>query len=247
MSYELTPDNVVNFPRPPINGRFQKELTRVAGKNEYGKPLVRLTWGPEETRIAFGQVRKKYLAAVLKKMTCWEERTSDGQVLRHKPSGTAPSAPVTSLLVPIYETTDIGKPRWFLEEWWPPELSASDWEDHRYKWEHGIRVDVLGPRPNEGLYRSFRCIQTEDGKYREPNDEDLQEVRQLLQMRDAEKKEYGNREVQNDKKAIATRAQEYTDAIEEREEKRLDKFEEELKEKIRPHLDKLVKNAQAVW
>lgn len=181
-------------------------------------------------------------------MLYWEERTSDGKALRHAPSSIAPKEiPVSSLIIPVYESTDIGKPRWYLEEWWSPELAASDWDDHRYKWEDGIRVDVLGPRPNEGQYRAFRCIETNDGKYREPNEEDLQEVRQLLQMRDAEKKEYGNREVQNDREAIQKASEEVTNRINKQREDALDKFEEELKEKIRPHLDKLVKNPQAVW
>lgn len=248
MSYEITPDTLVNFPRPSISDRWEKEISRLAGKNDYGKPMIRLVWGPDEHRIAFGKLRKKYLAAIVNKMTHWEEKTSKGTIRKYPPSGSPPlDLPIDSMVYPVYEKIDIGKPRWFLEEWWPPELVTHDWEENRYDWKDGIRVDVLGPAPTEGMYRTFLCIQTEDGKYREPNESDLETVRHLIYMRDQEKKEYGNRELQNDREAIQKLAEQYTAAIEEKDQEALDQFEETLKESIRPHIDKLVHNPEATW
>jgi hypothetical protein len=248
MNYELSPDNLRNLPRPSIPDWFEKELKRIVGKNDYGKPMVRLVWGPDETRIAFGKVRKKYLAMVVKKMIYWEERTDKGTSIYHPPNKTSPeNLPVSSIVIPVYESYDIAKPRFFLEEYWYPELTMPSWEEHRYSWENGVRVDVLGPAPTEGMYRTFRVLETEDGKYREPNESDLAEIRQLLQMREAEKKEYGNREVQNDKAAIAATVQEFNELYTKDRNKSFDKFEEELKEKIRPRVDRLVKNPGKLW
>lgn len=207
-----------------------------------------MVWGPDEHRIAYGKLRKKYLAAVLKTMSHWEERTPKGTIRKYPAGPTPPdNLPVENIVYPVYETTDIGKPRWFLEEWWAPELVVPDWENQRYDWVGGIREDVLGPAPIEGLYKPFRCIQSEDGKYREPNESDLEAVKALLRERDQEKKKHGNREVQFDREAIAELAGKYSTQIQQKEDALADNLEERLKESIRPHLDKLVKNPGKFW
>lgn len=248
MSYEITPNSLVNFPRPAISGRWQEEFAKIVGKNDYGKPQIRLVWGPDEHRIAYGKLRKKYLAAVLRKMVCWEERSPKGTIRKHPTSSTPPDTiPIDSIVYPVYESTDIGKPRWYLEEWWAPELVMPDWENQRYEWQEGVRVDILGPAPVEGMYRFFKCIQAEDGSYREPNDSDLEDVKSLLRQRDQEKKQFSTRELQDDKEAIKKLAGQYTEIITSKEDKQGQEFEETIKEAIRPHLDKLVDNPEAIW
>lgn len=245
--YEISIDNLQNHPAPKIDGKWQKELTRIGGLNDYGKPKLKLIWCPDEERPAYGEMRKTYLAVVATRMKHWKESRFDGTIIYHPPSSKPPIALPDSLVVPEYEKSDIAKQRWAITEWWAPELVVPDWENQRYIMRDGEKVDVLGPAPTEGQYRLIEIIQTEDGKYREPCDADIEGIRKRIWLRDQEKKEHGNREVQFDQKAIAELAGEYTDTINKKKEALADNLEERLKESIRPHLDKLVKNPGKHW
>ncbi len=242
--YEFSPENMENQPRPRDVDYdwWSKELSRIGGLNDYGGPNIRLAWGPEEERIAYGRRRKTFLAAVIKKMAYWMETRKDGTRIKHPASKQAPNCDVTSLLVPVYEEYDVAKSRWAFMEWWPPELVAFDWESNRYQWKGPERIDILGPVPKNGMYRPIMLIETDDHKYRPPIENDLETIRELLYLKEQEKKTFGNREVQKDPAVINKFVKEIIDYYDKKEEEVNLNTKERLKEAIAPRLDKLVKN-----
>ena len=247
--YELSEDNLDNHPRPFINHeRWQKELTRIGGTTDYGEPRLKLVWCPEVEITAYGRRRKRFLAAVLKRMTHWLESRPDGTRINHPPSKQTPAnVNPASILTPVYTRIDIAKQRWAIMEWWAPELLLEDWEANRYEWQGPERIDILGPSPIEGQYRLVKLIQTEEGLYREPEEVDMQEMRHLAFMRELEPKKFGNRELQHDDRAIRDMTFELAEGQRKVEEAADRNLGERLRENIAPHLDKLIDNSKAVW
>jgi len=147
-----------NFAPPDIDlDRFQKELTGIAGLSPNGLPILRLVWGQSERQIFEGRERMKYIFSSTEYLEAWEisffsRKGKIKRVQRLAPSPTPPSVGRGGLLRPVVGHTDIGIPRWMIEQWFPPEIACADWEDERWAWVSGERVDVLGPAPREGLY-----------------------------------------------------------------------------------------------
>lgn len=161
-----------NQPSPVDLKPWQEQIDRLVGKTPDGKSRIRITWGQ-----SYEQTRMICFGKWVLKYPFW--RIEDGEGF-----------------------LDIGKPRFFVEELHTNgELNAKGaWENARYSWIEGLRVDVLGPIPEEGFYECVFQIAHHDhlccggrevikntpcmGSYREPSDSDLERIRRMYFRRE---------------------------------------------------------------
>jgi hypothetical protein len=209
-----------NVPPPADLTFFQKRLDRLAGKTPDGLSKIRVVWGQDfETT--------KILACGEWRMRYAAWRWQDGASLR-----------------------EVGRPRFVVEQLHTrDELCRKDaWEDARYSWADGVRVDVLGPVPERGYYSelftvafhdSFCCDGREAvggepclGGYREPNDADFERVARMIRRRDDAARS----------EALPTAEKVYRDADYARE-----RAEERRRERIRERINDFVKTHSHTW
>lgn len=199
---------IENIPAPSRNKYFQNQLNKKIGMTVEGQPIIRVEWGMEEMEFACGEQRAKYLSATTvvperflytdietgeQKSAAWDEA----------PEGITPASAPGAF---TYMRYDVGVPRFFLAEHMP-RGDYADWEANRYYTDEGTGelIDVLGPRP-EHFYVPFMCVAAHEGgccdgsgvkyspepsacygKFRFPNESDLQKVQRMRQLRDADK------------------------------------------------------------
>jgi hypothetical protein len=98
-------------PPPAKPEGFDQALTLIGGRNPYGEPNLRVSWG-------------------------WDLRT----FRNGNPNALKYPGP--------------GLERWILEKWTPPSFfgSPKQWEQHRYFYANGQRIDALGDFPSRGMY-----------------------------------------------------------------------------------------------
>jgi hypothetical protein len=155
-------DLTQNYHAPFLSPRIQERLTQIGGTNRYGEPNFRVVWGQDQTKIAMGAFHMKYIIgrAVEKRPIYDEER----KVWKVRAT-----------------VTEIGLPRFVIENWLPPEYwDRDEWESRRNQFIDGELVDVLGPFPERGDYRHYMTIETEDGKFKYPDDTDLDFIQEGL-------------------------------------------------------------------
>ena len=202
-----------NVPEPPnVRERWQKEIDNVWGLNPFGGPFVRLVWGQSVTRFFWQKERLKYPVGHYEKLVAWGHPVyqEDGKLKGYE---TYDNPPKGKVCVPLFTQTWVGTPRWFLEQWAGPNVASADWDLHRYERHFnpfkGIpeTVDIMGPVPATGLYMtafhmiahhtadccSRRAEEGKDcfGKYRPPDQRDINYVKALKAQMDAEPYMYG--------------------------------------------------------
>lgn len=199
-NYRISSTNPQNEPKPPGYGWFEKELLRIGGKAPNGKALLRLEWGQEETIIRGGKLRMKYLALIVHKRLGWQcidtslAENDPGRHVRYGAGVRQEDIPAHFFITEIKESFDIGKPRWYIAEYWPAGLCVPDWEEQRYTWKDGIREDTLGPAPHEGMYRSLMVLEDDDKEPIEPCQAVLEEIQVMLRERERTKIDHGAEE-----------------------------------------------------
>lgn len=141
--------------KPPSH--FEKALKEIGGYNRFGDPRLILVHGTNARFHANGPL--KYIV----------DRLGHREV-KSLPNG---------LLEVTIEFTDIPLNRWVIEEWVPPEF-LTDHETHRYgRDEHNRLVDILGPFPSRGKYRTLMILEDKQGEPIPMNDNLLTLLRQM--------------------------------------------------------------------
>lgn len=204
---------VANEPRPYVDPAFERELAKIAGSTLDGKPRLRLVWGqsPEATIFYCGRQRMRYIHHFSEKMVGWEAIWYDkGGKEQHRKryplTLEPPKADGARFVRPIIETVDVGIPRWFIEQYMPPEVACAGWHSQRYTtdFEKGEMVDELGPPPTQGMYEEAfhmiadhaKCCPKQKkngcpGFYRAPDQRDLEFVKYCWYAMNQEPYRYG--------------------------------------------------------
>jgi hypothetical protein len=204
----------LNPPAPYVPQWFHKALADLDGLNEFGEPKWKLVWGGSETHFSIGRTRIKYPIRHKDVPVGWEiwtgRWTKNGKVYKYPGRrGKITRFPETRIL-PItcandpkyptgrlvYDWLDIGKPRFIVEEWCAPEVACDGWEEQQFGTHPrtGEWCDILGPRPERGLYRGFMTLETDDGQYRPPDEATLNWLRSILYLRNQDPVLYSPRE-----------------------------------------------------
>lgn len=203
-------DDEPNPIRPPDGQRF---ITAVRRIGEETGIFLRLSWAPEITSIKWGASHKTYCYKREKKhLAWWVGRMEDvNGTMLFKPTIRArkdayreyePNAthrlPNGQWLHPDLLPVEWAWPRWVIERRLQESERAAH-ERERYEWIDGVRVDALGPWPEEGKWALERviahhfilcCEQAEAeflagkrstglcfGQYRPPSDADMNQLR----------------------------------------------------------------------
>lgn len=178
----------VNPPSPFIPDSFIRELNSIGGLTETGKPRYRVVWGPDQTVIAYGQKRLKYLLRSRRVPTGWEVIQNGERIVLPLEAANDPKYPIGNL---VFEWLDWGKPFFYLEEWCPPEIACEEWELHRWTVDETKLLDdpdrmipVYGEAPREGLYREVLQLKDKEGKPLYPSQETLDYVRKIIKIKE---------------------------------------------------------------
>lgn len=203
-----------NHPAPILSDSLQKELTKVGGVNQFGEPNFRLVWGQNERKIAFGALHMKY---IIGRAIRWEDKFD----------------PKTNLHTKERIVEEIGLPRFILEEWMPPDFFGTPqvWENHRWNWIDGIREDNLGPYPERGRYVHYSTVETDEGEFRYPDQRELNLVAQAM---------WDRRNVTHN---LEQEMKDEREAVERAEQKREDDLEQDLKDSINIHYNRLTEGS----
>lgn len=179
----------INPPSPHVPDWFKKELIKIGGVTDSGKPRYRIVWGPDEKVFAYGYQRIKYLQSSIRIPVGWEVIQNGERIVLPVEAANDPKYPIGVL---VFEWLDKGKPFFFLEEWCPPEIACEEWELIRYEtdWSKSFddptrTVDVLGPRPNDGIYRAVISMQDNDGNPLYPNESALEWLRRVIKIKES--------------------------------------------------------------
>jgi hypothetical protein len=204
----------INPDPPSIPRWFEKELTQMGGKTSDGRPKLKLVWGGSEVQWSRGRWRIKYPKFTKKFVVGWEAIRfyADGEGKQYAEPGPS-RKPVTELLPPeaandpangvgrlVYDWLDVGKPRWIVEKWLPPEIACKGWPKDgdfgaeaikiRYAYDDNLGwIDVIGPPPVKGLYVEWQWIDTPLGEYKHPDEEVMAALRR---QRWREREQFGN-------------------------------------------------------
>lgn len=197
---------IENLPAPSRNEYIQTKLRKL-GLYE-GHPIFRIEWGQEEMEFGCGEQRAKYLyasAVVPDKFNYTDLETGE---MKSIPWDRAPEGitPASNPSMFSHFRYDVGVPRFFIAEHQPRSTYAGDWEANRYHTDEvtGELIDVIGPCP-ETLYIPMFCVAAHGeccggkgytlqppapcyGKFRYPNQEDVDRVQRMLQLRETSKK-----------------------------------------------------------
>jgi len=199
-----------NRPAPKYPAWVDKYLLKLGGRTDYGDPYLRIVWGQEERIYYCGEMRMKYLAA--------SAIVKTGQQFN----------PQTLLIEPVYVRVDIGKDRFYVEEWWPPELLKKGWD-----------TNEMGAFPQKGKWRSVFCLETPDGQFRLPDKECMNWVAETWRLRQESRLTYDPKE---DEPALLKewRLNQTKGEIEEAFEKRKLRIEDRMKASIMPHAHRML-------
>jgi hypothetical protein len=194
-----------NIPAPSRNKYIQDRINKVAGKTSDGRPVLRIEWGQEEMEFTCGEDRAKYLYASALVPDKFNYTDLESGEFKSIPWDKAPEeiTPAKNPSMFSYFRYDVGVPRFFVAEHQPRATYVPDWEANRYHTEEtGELIDVLGPCP-ENFYIPLFCVAEHDtccngrgvkytpspeacfGKFRFPNDSDVQRIQRMLQLREA--------------------------------------------------------------
>lgn len=214
----ITLENV----KPPSYAKWiDKYLVKLGGLNPYKKPHLKLVWGCEQRRFYKGEcdfhgvcagMRITHLAATaVVKM---------GQSFNKE----------TGVIETVFAHVDIGKPRWYLYEWWSPSLLAPGWDS-----------EVLGLFPSQGAWRQVLTIETPDCKYRHPDKETMDWVAQMWQERQKARATH-NADEPMPTTLLQWELEKQHALTLEAEEKKKQQLEDRFKSLLAPHVKRLMHN-----
>lgn len=195
---------------PSVDPRIRKMLKGIGGLTDFGDDYLRLVWGQSELVHAYGEMRMKYLAASAIVRAGWRTDFTTG------------------LQEPVLERVDIGKPRWYIEEWWPPSLLKKDWDE-----------EVFGAFPERGKWRHFLTLESPSGGYRHPDMEAMEWVRECWQKRQEARELYDWHEDPPDEVVAEEIKRGFMESAESYE-KRKQKLEDRFKSLLQPHIKRLM-------
>lgn len=199
-----------NHPKPSYPRWIDKFLLKLGGRTDYGDPYLKLVWGQEERIYYCGEMRMKYLAASAIVQTGLHVN------------------PISKILEPTFVRVDIGRQRFYLEEWWPPELLAKGWDTLE-----------MGEFPKRGKWRSVFCLETADGKYREPDKECMSWVEEVWKKRQESRLTYDPKDEEPETLKAWAKARVEGD-IEQAFQMRKQRIEDRLKSSILPHANRMI-------
>lgn len=110
-----------------------KRIRDEGGVTHDGRPAFRVVWSNDRMMVAAGK---------------WNKFDSSGNVI---------GSTIESRQVPKYVEAPS---RWIFEQFCPPTMDESEWEEQFTKRIDGITVETLGPYPAEGDYECLKVLQT---------------------------------------------------------------------------------------
>lgn len=127
----------------PLPPGVEDAVLRTGGRNRYGGPAYRLTWGWQALELRGGE---------------HVDTDESGSLVRTE---------VRYELWPRYAPANS---RWHLEIWMPPEFygSPASWLEATKKYIRGETVEQLGLYPSRGDYELVATMETPAGEYVEP-------------------------------------------------------------------------------
>lgn len=238
----------VDAPSPPpyLSPDFVKELNRIGGYSPCGRfPIYRVVWGGSEQHFALGEMRLKYPKSWKTVPVAWAVIRDGKEVLLPLEESTKTHDEKGQPIIgrPVYEKRVVGVQSWFLEQWMPPEIACIGWEALRYKYDmaKGVRIDVLGPAPRDGVYKALIKLQDNTGKILQPGPETLEWVKKVIWLKNQEPWSHNLNElppqhIVERRLRMALAEQEF------QEEKRANEFGDELGSVLWEHKDKFIFN-----
>ena len=167
------------------------------------------------------------------------------------------------LVVKLLRREWIGVDRWFVEQWIGPNVACQNWDEARWEWRYdpvqGIhrRVDMTGPAPIRGMYgEALYCIAEHSsrgaccrrrkrqgymcyGRYRDPDQRDVDHIARLKRTLDAEAYLYSYDELPP-REVIEQDVRDSLYRMEQRAAKGEQYLAEMLADEIRPHTARLL-------
>lgn len=210
-SFTINGKTLCNEPAPTVPNWFLLALKRIGGQTDFGADYLKLVWGQSELVYAYGEQRMKYLACSAMVKT-----------------GTRINI-VNATIEDVLERIDIGRPRWFVEEWTPPGLLEANYDE-----------EVFGQFPEQGKWRHFLTLETPDGQYREPDLECLEWIEELWQER-LKRRHLHNKDERESDFYFAQRMRDAAYSVEKVREKKEEELHDRFKSLLAPHIHRLTK------
>jgi hypothetical protein len=176
-TYDLQdPSTWRNFPAPPREEWFERELRKIGPPNRLGQPRHKLVWGDEEQVFVKAEPSDDFKTGwYLKHHRCFVQRHKgfrfrDPQTRKRRVVARLDEIPDgVSFFTPVYEREECGIPRWIVERW----FDEGD----------------LGGAIGKGAYYPVLVIQEEPidpvtnlGPYRPPGEDTLEQLRAMWQF-----------------------------------------------------------------
>ena len=142
---------------------FEHELLKIAGKNRFGQPNLRLVWGGScEDEHAEERGRLKYHCGYTLNAITGYSYTLDGQDVF---TTNIDSIPETAIAIPSTEREELGLPRWIVEQWTSPEKLEQQKRFTVRKGEDDTE-NVLRAFPRQGVYDTYFIVENLEGLFR---------------------------------------------------------------------------------
>lgn len=159
---------------PPTDEKFQKELSRLGGLNTFGEPILKAVWlGTHLSDTSY----KPTLAfkKIWHGLTHFEYRDDEGNIkVIHRED----DAPKGKLVLPVYQTLELGMLRWGIMKWMSVEDAIRGGRfDPQARSETGERL--FSDPPMKGVYNLFFKVETAEGRYKSLDEEVLYAVREM--------------------------------------------------------------------
>jgi hypothetical protein len=199
-TYDLKdPSTWRNFPAPPREEWFERELAEIGPRTSRGEPRHRLIWGDEERVYVKAAPSDDFKSGFyLKHHRCFVQRPAG---FRFRDPMTKVRRAVKSMLevpegvsfiTPLFDTEECGLPRWIVERWFDEgELGGAIGKSDYYP------VLVVQEEPVDPA--------TGMGPYRPPGQDTLETLRGMWQFHEkpeAEQQELIGEQMQRDDEAL---------------------------------------------
>jgi hypothetical protein len=179
--------------RPSREKWFEDELVELAGLHDGRKPRLRVVWGGTVMSDIAERPQLKYMRMV-RVRDGYNYIKKDGEVGVTQSINTVTDArvPWRSRLMrllgrddvddgpeftPRYKELELGRLRWIVEQYVPPETLRLQRRFEKLHDENGKKIKR--DFPNEGIYDHFFLVQTADRKYRDLDREVLTAVQAM--------------------------------------------------------------------
>lgn len=158
---------------PARNLHFERELELLGGKNTFDMPILRVSWGGSLlSDVAFKPTKKyKKLWYGLTHFTYRDDEGRMRKILRED------EAPEGKLVLPVYQTLELGRLRWVLEKWQSIEDAVAGGRFNDSKDADGNRL--FREPPAKGVYNAWFWVETADGGFRDLDNEVLEVIKQM--------------------------------------------------------------------